>query len=196
MASSLKPVYFPDAAALRRWFSRHAAKKTVLLVGFMKKTTGIASVTWPQAVDEALCVGWIDGVRHRIDEDRYTIRFSPRRPGSRWSHINIRRVAALKKAGRMKAAGLAAFAARKRSKFAPTWYEQKSPARLSRAQVLEFKRHAVAWKYYRTLPPGYRKMVNWWITNAKKPETRARRLSILIDACAQGRRLDWAAKPV
>jgi uncharacterized protein YdeI (YjbR/CyaY-like superfamily) len=189
-----RPVYFRDAATLRRWFSRHAAKETALLIGFMKKTTGVASVTWPEAVDEALCVGWIDGVRHRIDEDRYTIRFSPRRSGSRWSSINIRRVAALKKAGRMKAVGLAAFATRKR--VGPAWYEQKTPARLSRPQVLAFKRHAAAWKYYCTLPPGYLKMVNWWITSAKKPETRARRLSILIDACAQRRRLDWAAKPV
>jgi uncharacterized protein YdeI (YjbR/CyaY-like superfamily) len=194
MAMPHRPVFFRDAAALRRWFSQHAAKESALLVGFMKKTTGVASVTWPQAVDEALCVGWVDGVRHRIDDERYTIRFSPRRRGSRWSQINVRRVAALKKAGRMTAAGLAAFAARKR--LGPVWYEQKTPARLSRAQVLAFKRHASAWKYYCNLPPGYLKMVNWWVTSAKKPETRARRLSILIDACAQGRRLDWAAKPV
>jgi len=189
-----EPIFFSNTAALRRWFAQHARSETVLVVGFMKKGTGVPSVTWPQAVDEALCVGWIDGVRHRIDDARYRIRFTPRKRGSHWSNINIRRVAALKRAGRMKAAGLAAFKARSKDKSGRASYEQKTPVKLSPQDISAIKRNAPAWKYYGTLPPGYKKLANWWITSAKKPETRARRLALVIDACAQGRRLDWAAK--
>lgn len=160
----------------------------------MKKSTGVASVTWPEAVDEALCVGWIDGVRQRIDDERYQIRFSPRRRGSHWSNINIRRIAALKKAGRMKAAGLAAFAARSKTRSGHASYEQRTAAKLSPQDIKQFKQNAAAWKYYDTLPAGYKKMVNWWIISARKTETRARRLEILIKACALRRRLDWGAK--
>lgn len=191
-----QPVFFRDAAALRRWFAKHARTATALVIGFMKKGSGVPGVTWPEAVDEALCVGWIDGVRHRIDDERYQIRFTPRRPGSHWSLINIRRVAALEAAGRMTAAGLAAFAARSKARTGRGSYEQRSPVKLSPEDIKMFRRHAAAWKYYGTLPPGYRKMVNWWISSARKPETRARRLAILIDACARGRRLDWGAKLV
>ena len=189
-----EPIFFSNTAALRRWFARHARSETVLVVGFMKKGTGVPSVTWPEAVDEVLCVGWIDGVRHRIDDARYRIRFTPRKRGSHWSNINIRRVAALKRAGRMKAAGLAAFKARSKDKSGRASYEQKTPVKLSPQDISAIKRNAPAWKYYGTLPPGYKKLANWWITSAKKPETRARRLALVIDACAQGRRLDWAAK--
>lgn len=189
-----KPTYFRDAASLRRWFAKNAGTATELLVGYMKKGTGVASVTWPESVDEALCVGWIDGVRNRIDDERYQIRFSPRRRGSHWSNVNIRRVAALKRAGRMKAAGLAAFAARSKARSGRASYEQRADSKLSPADIRQFKRNAAAWNYYGTLPPGYRKMVNWWIISARKPETRARRLGILIKACALERRLDWGAK--
>jgi uncharacterized protein YdeI (YjbR/CyaY-like superfamily) len=189
-----KPIFFANATALRRWFAKHAGTAPELLVGFMKKSTGVASVTWPEAVDEALCVGWIDGVRQRIDDERYQIRFSPRRRGSHWSNINIRRIAALKKTGRMKAAGLAAFAARSKARSGRASYEQRTVAKLPPQDIRQFKRNAVAWKYYDTLPPGYKKMVNWWIISARKAETRARRLGILIKACALRRRLDWGAK--
>jgi uncharacterized protein YdeI (YjbR/CyaY-like superfamily) len=189
-----KPNYFPDAAALRRWFAKNAGTAPELLIGYMKKGAGVPSVTWPESVDEALCVGWIDGVRNRIDDQRYQIRFTPRRRGSHWSNINIRRVAALKKAGRMKAAGLAAFAARSKTRSGRASYEQRTAAKLPPQDIKQFKRNAVAWNYYGTLPPGYRKMVNWWIVSARKAETRARRLKILIKACALRRRLDWGAK--
>lgn len=191
MAATRKPTFFPDAQALRRWFSRHAASRRELVVGYMKRATGVASVTWPESVDEALCVGWIDGVRHRIDDRRYQIRFTPRRRGSSWSNVNIRRVAALKKAGRMKASGLAAFAARDRSQPARGSYEQKQRVELAPQQLRELRRHPVAWKYYRAVPPGYRQLVNWWVVHAKRPETQARRLGKLIAACAEGRRLGW-----
>ena len=186
-----KPVYFRDAAALRRWFAKNAGKAPELVVGYMKRGTGIPSITWPESVDEALCVGWIDGVRHRIDDDRYQIRFTPRRKGSNWSNINIRKVAELRRAGRMKPAGRAAFEARNKSQPARGSYEQKTAAKLSPQDIKEFKKNAVAWKYYATVTPGYRQLVNWWITNAKKPETRAKRLKKLIRACALARRLGW-----
>ena len=189
-----KPIYFRDAASLRGWFAKNAGTAPELLVGYMKKGTGVPSITWPESVDEALCVGWIDGVRNRIDDERYQIRFSPRRRGSHWSNINIRRVAALKRAGRMKEAGLAAFAARSKARSGRASYEQRADAKLSPEDIRQIKRNAAAWKYYGTLPPGYRKMVNWWIISARKSETRARRLGILTKACALRRRLDWGAK--
>jgi uncharacterized protein YdeI (YjbR/CyaY-like superfamily) len=187
----LDPVYFESPAVLRRWFARHAATAPELIVGFMKRGTGIPSITWPESVDEALCVGWIDGVRRRIDDERYQIRFTPRRRGSHWSNVNIRRIAVLKKAGRMKATGLQAFAAKSRTRSGRAAYEQKTPAKLSPQDVKTFKRDAVAWKYYATVPPGYRQLVNWWVTSAKKVETRAKRLRMLMEACADQRRLGW-----
>jgi uncharacterized protein YdeI (YjbR/CyaY-like superfamily) len=163
---SQKPVFFAKAKTLGRWFTKHAASAPELVVGFMKKSTGVASVTWPEAVDEALCVGWIDGVRHRIDDERYQIRFTPRRPGSHWSKTKTGRAS----------------------------YEQNAPVKLSPRVISVFKRNAAAWKYYGTLPPGYKKMVNWWVMSARKDETRMRRLATLVSACAQKRRLDWGAK--
>ncbi len=160
----------------------------------MKKGTGVPSITWPESVDEALCVGWIDGVRKRIDDERYQIRFTPRRRGSHWSRINIRRFPELRKSGRMKAAGLKAFAARDKATSGLASYEQKKPAELSPQDIRAFKRNAAAWKYYGTLPPGYRNLVNWWITTARRHDTRARRLRTLIDACAQGTRLTWGSR--
>lgn len=191
---SLKPIFFVDAEALRLWFANHAAGATEVVVGYMKRGTGVPSITWPESVDEALCVGWIDGVRHRIDDERYQIRFTPRRKGSHWSNINIRRMAALKKAGRMKAAGLAAFAARTRTRTGRAHYEQRTKAKLSPQDIKTFKRNAAAWKYYGSLTPGYLHLVNWWITSAKKPETRARRLNTLMKACAEKRRLSWGTR--
>ena len=189
-----KPVYFSNAAALRKWFAANSRKAKELIVGYMKRETGVPSITWPESVDEALCVGWIDGVRNRIDDRRYQIRFTPRRKGSHWSTINIRRVGALRKLGRMKPAGLAAFAARDKTRTGRAHYEQRKKAKLWPEHVKDFKRHPAAWKYYETVTPGYKHLVNFWITSAKKPETRAKRLQILISACAQGKRLAWDAK--
>jgi uncharacterized protein YdeI (YjbR/CyaY-like superfamily) len=183
-----EPVYFRSAAELRRWFRKNAATATELVVGYMKKGTGVPSVSWPESVDEALCVGWIDGVRKRVDAKRYRIRFTPRRAGSRWSLVNIRRVRALKAAGRMKPAGLAAFKARKAYAATPH-YALRGPVPMPREYREALKRDAAAWSYYRACPPSYRKMVNWWVATAKKPETRKRRLERVIDACARGIRL-------
>jgi uncharacterized protein YdeI (YjbR/CyaY-like superfamily) len=186
-----KPIFFENPAALRRWFAKNAGRASELVVGYMKRDTGVASVTWPESVDEALCVGWIDGVRHRIDDERYQIRFTPRRKGSYWSKVNVRRVAKLRKAGRMKTAGLAAFESRDKTQSARASYEQKTAAKLSPQDIKEFKKNAAAWKYYGAVTPGYRQLVNWWIISARKPETRSMRLRKLIGACAEGRRLGW-----
>ena len=162
-------LFFSDAAALRRWFAKYARTESVLIVGYMKKGTGVPSVTWQESVDEALCFGWIDGVRHRIDDERYKIRFTPRKTSSHWSNINIRRVGALEAAGRMKAAGLKAFAARTKSRSGRGSYEQRKRAELPPRDIVLFKKNVGAWKYYGSLPPGYRQLVNWWVISAKKP---------------------------
>ena len=190
-AMGTKPIFFEDAESLRRWFARHAHKDKELVVGYMKRATGRSSITWPESVDEALCVGWIDGVRRRIDSERYQIRFSPRRPRSYWSNVNIARIKALKAAGRMRAAGLAAFAARDKAQPRRGSYEQKQPVKLPPRDLKAIRANAAAWKYYKTLPPGYLKMVSWWIVSAKKPETRAKRLKALIKMCAAEKRFTW-----
>ena len=157
----------------------------------MKRGTGAASITWPESVDEALCVGWIDGVRRRIDGERYQIRFSPRKGRSSWSNINIARVKALKAAGRMRPAGLAAFAARDKAQPPRGSYEQEQPIKLAPKDLGAIRANAKAWKYFRTLPPGYVRLVSWWVISAKKPETRARRLKAVIEKCAAGQRFTW-----
>lgn len=183
------PIYFENAEALRRWFTAHADSASELVVGLLKTSSSKASLTWPQAVDEALCVGWIDGVRRRVDELRYTVRFTPRKPGSNWSAVNIDRVKALQATGRMKPAGLAAFAQRTDSKSRTASYEQSTEISLSPQEIKAFRADQVAWTFHESLPPSYRKKLTWWIVSAKQADTRARRLASFIEACAEGRRL-------
>lgn len=183
------PVFFATAADFRAWLQAHAAHERELLVGFHKVGSGRPSMTWPESVDEALCVGWIDGVRKRVDEHTYTIRFSPRKPGSFWSAINIAKVQRLQAEGRMTAAGLQAFAQRSEARSAIYSYEQAEAAALSAAERRAFQRHPAAWAYFEACPPGYRHQMLYRVTSAKKPETRQRRLALLIAACAEGRRL-------
>ena len=185
---SLTPTFFEDAAALRIWFVAHSAQQPALHVGFVKTHTGQATLTWPQAVDEALCVGWIDGVRTRIDAQRYQIRFSPRQPGSSWSAVNIRRVPVLQAEGRMTPAGLAAFALRTEARSRIGSYEQATFPELSPDELAAFMRNPPAWAYYEQLPPSYRRKVNWLIISAKRPATRSRRFLALVAACAAQRR--------
>ena len=187
--SIVEPVYFATPDDLARWFAAHAAIAQELIVGFHKRDTGVASVTWPEAVDEALAVGWIDGVRHRIDEARYRIRFTPRKAASHWSAVNIARIAALESEGRMTPAGRAAFAARSESNSRRAAYEQSTAATLDAADEAAFRRHEAAWRYYESSPRGYRQRVTWWVVNAKQATTRQRRLAQLIAACDEGRRL-------
>jgi len=180
--------FFANPAQFRRWLQRNHASAKELWVGYYRKHTGRPSMTWPESVDEALCVGWIDGIRKRIDQDRYTIRFTPRRKGSIWSTINIRRVGVLTNEKRMQPAGLKAFALRKENKSGTYAYEQRSPE-LPQAYAAELRRDPAAWKHFSAQPPSYRKMVMWWIVSAKQEETRRKRLAKLITASAKGARL-------
>ena len=166
----MTPKFFKTPADLRDWFEQHHATATELLVGYYKRTSGKASVDWSQSVDEALCVGWIDGVRRSLDDERYTIRFTPRKPSSIWSAINIRKVTALKKAGRMRPAGLKAFGARRENKSAM------------------LKKNLAAAAYFEAQSASYRRAIIWWVVSAKQEETRARRAAMLVDLSARGER--------
>jgi uncharacterized protein YdeI (YjbR/CyaY-like superfamily) len=180
--------FFKTPADLRKWFRANAKKSAELWVGFHKKDTGKPSITWPESVDEALCVGWIDGIRKRVDGDSYTIRFTPRRAGSIWSAVNIRRVAALTKEKRMQPAGLEAYAARRENRSGIYAYEQRRD-RLEEPYAGMLKTHKDAWTFFEAQPPSYRKVIGWWIVSAKKEATRLERLKKLTEACARGRRL-------
>ena len=180
--------FFRTPAELRRWFAKHHRTAAVLWVGFHKKESGRPSVTWPESVDEALCVGWIDGIRKRIDENSYTIRFTPRRPGSIWSAVNIRRVKALTDEGRMRPAGIAAFDRKRENKSGIYSYEQRGET-LPEPYLTVLGRDKRALAFFEAQPPGYRKLVSWWVVSAKKDETRQARIEKLVDACVKGKRL-------
>lgn len=183
------PRFFADAAAFRAWFTANASTATELLVGYHKVGSGRPSMTWSESVDEALCFGWIDGVRRRIDDHTYSIRFTPRKPTSIWSAINIAKVEQLRSEGRMTPAGEQAFARRTQAKSVIYSYEQTAVAELTPSDVRVFKRDKAAWTYFEACPPGYRKQILHWVTIAKRPETRAARLEKLIAACAAKQRL-------
>lgn len=180
--------FFPNAKALRTWFAKNSKVEAELIAGFYKTSTGIPSITWPESVDEALCVGWIDGVRKNIDAQSYQIRFTPRKPTSHWSAINIAKVDALIAQGRMKPAGLAAFALRTEEKSRRASYEQPDMPELPPAFEALFRKHKAAWKFFEAQPPGYRKQMIWRVTSAKREETRERRLLALIECSAKGQR--------
>jgi uncharacterized protein YdeI (YjbR/CyaY-like superfamily) len=183
-----KPTFFPTPAAFRAWLEKHHATATELLVGFYKKDSGKPSITWPESVDQALCFGWIDGVRKRIDDESYTIRFTPRKRGSNWSAVNIDRVAELTKLGLMQPAGLAAFEAREESKSRIYAYEN-APKEFSAVDEKTFRANAKAWAFFNDQAPWYRRVLIHWVVSAKKNETRAKRLAKLIEESARGKRL-------
>ena len=185
---SSEPVFFATPAKFRAWLKKHHASASELLVGFHRVGSGVPSLTWPESVDEALCFGWIDGVRKRRDEHSYTIRFTPRRKNSAWSAVNIRRVEALIAEGRMGEAGLAAYAARNDDRSRIYAYEQRS-AELGEAYARVFRKNRPAWKFFEAQPPSYRKRACWWIESAKKEETRLKRLEKLIAVSAEGKRI-------
>jgi uncharacterized protein YdeI (YjbR/CyaY-like superfamily) len=184
----LEPVFFDSPQALRAWLALHGASAREVVVGFVKVHTGRAGLTWPQAVDEALCFGWIDGVRQKIDDAHYKIRFTPRKADSHWSAVNIARIAVLQAEGRMTNTGLTAFARRCEAKSRRASYEQKDFPELSAAELATFQKNRTAWTYYEQLPPGYRRKANWIVISAKQPATRERRFQSLVQACADGRR--------
>ena len=184
-----KPTFFATPAAFRRWLEKHHESTPELLVGFYKTGSGKPSITWPQSVDEALCVGWIDGVRRRIDDESYSIRFTPRRPTGIWSAVNIRRMGELIAEGRVLPAGLAAFERRSEEKSKIYAYEQRHSAVLDPAFEKEFKKNRAAWKYFQGEAPWYRRNTTHRVMSAKREETRWKRLAELIAASAAGCRI-------
>ena len=167
---------------------KHHATEDVLLVGFYKKDSGKPSITWAESVDQALCFGWIDGVRKRIDQSSYTIRFTPRRTTSIWSNININRAQALIAEGQMQPAGLKAFEARREHKSGIYAYEQRS-VELPEPYNERLKQNKAAASFFEAQPPSYRKLVSWWIASAKKDETRLKRFEKFIAYSIAGKRL-------
>ncbi|MCM2314297.1 MAG: YdeI/OmpD-associated family protein [Thermoanaerobaculia bacterium] len=183
------PTFFKTAAKFRAWLERHGATESELVVGFYKRGSGRPSITWPESVDEALCFGWIDGIRRRLDDVSYTIRFTPRRAGSVWSAINVDKVRKLQAEGRMTKAGLDAFARLDEAKSRGYSYEQVRRAELEAEQVAAFRKNKAAWAFFEAQPPSYRHMIAWYVISAKRPETRQARLARVIEASAAGRRL-------
>jgi uncharacterized protein YdeI (YjbR/CyaY-like superfamily) len=184
-----EPRFFSAASAWRKWLEKNHATADELWVGFHKKASGKPSITWPESVDEALCFGWIDGVRKSIDADRYKIRFTPRRPGSTWSLVNTKRVEELSALGRMQSAGLVAFEARLEKRSGVYAYEQRKTATLDPGQARQFRANKPAWDFFQSQPPSYRQTATWWVISAKREETRERRLATLIEDSAAGRRI-------
>jgi uncharacterized protein YdeI (YjbR/CyaY-like superfamily) len=184
----MKPTFFKTPEDLRNWFTANTATVTELTIGFYKVGSGKPSITWPQSVQEALCVGWIDGVRKRIDDESYQIRFTPRKKDSIWSAVNIRLAEELIKSGRMQPAGLTAYQARSANKSAIYSYEQQQPAELPAAYLKQLQANAAAWEYFQSkTPPSYKRAVADWVTRAKQEATREKRLAQLIACSAQGR---------
>jgi uncharacterized protein YdeI (YjbR/CyaY-like superfamily) len=178
------PIFFATPAEFRRWLEANHARADELQVGFHKRGSGKPSLTWPEAVDEALCFGWIDGVRRGHDDTSYTIRFTPRRPGSHWSAVNVAKAQALIAAGRMRPAGRRAFEQRRADRTAQASYERADPPQLTPEQEQEFRASERAWAFFSDQPPWYRRTALHWVTSAKRPETRDRRLQRLIEASA------------
>jgi uncharacterized protein YdeI (YjbR/CyaY-like superfamily) len=181
------PIYFESPEALRDWFDANHETATELWIGQYKKSTGRPTVTWSEAVDEALCVGWIDGVRYSVDAERFTQRLTPRRKGSNWSDVNIAKVKELTAQGRMRQAGIAAFEARSDARTAVYSYEQRHEAGFATEDEARFRANDAAWQWFHKRPASYRTAATYWVASAKKPETRARRLDTLIEDSAAGR---------
>jgi uncharacterized protein YdeI (YjbR/CyaY-like superfamily) len=190
----MKPKFFPTPADFRRWLDTHHADASELWVGFHKKASGRPSLTWPESVDEALCVGWIDGLRKSVDDQSYMIRFTPRKTGSIWSAVNTRRVPELIREGRMRPAGLKAYEARDPKKTAVYSFEREAAAFDPAAQK-RFKANRAAWTFFQSQPPGYRRVATFWVMSAKQDATRARRLDALIRDSAAGQRVGPLRRP-
>lgn len=184
----MKPRFFANQLQFHQWLIKHHDSEKELLIGFHKKSSGKKSITYPEALDEALCFGWIDGVRRSLDEDSYTIRFSPRRPGSIWSLVNVRHIERLKKEGRMQAPGLASFDARDAKRTGIYSFENR-PKELSSELQKIFRANKKAWDFLNNQPPFYKRTVVFWVMSAKKEETQRRRLNQLIEASSRGERV-------
>ncbi|MFN8636912.1 MAG: YdeI/OmpD-associated family protein [Chloroflexota bacterium] len=187
-------VFFESAAEFRAWLDANHATATELSVGYHKKATGRPSMTWAESVDQALCYGWIDGVRRSVDDERYTIRFTPRKPTSNWSLVNVRRVAELTEAGLMMPAGLHAFALRDEARTG-VYSSERRPEALPAELEARFKTDPAAWAFFEAQPAGYRRTAIHWVVSAKREKTRQKRLSTLMDDSAHGRRIALLTRP-
>jgi uncharacterized protein YdeI (YjbR/CyaY-like superfamily) len=190
----MEPRFFATSADFRVWLEANHASAPELLVGFHKKGSGLPSMTWPESVEQALCFGWIDGIRRTLDETAYTIRFTPRRPGSTWSAVNIRTVERLTAEGLMHEPGLRAFEAGKKEHSRTYSFEQGEIA-LSTEDEARIAANPAAWEQWQKFPPSYRKQATWWVISAKRAETRTRRLQQLIEDSARGERLAHMRRP-
>jgi uncharacterized protein YdeI (YjbR/CyaY-like superfamily) len=183
----VRPRFFKTPTEFRAWLERNHNRASELFVGFRKKHSAKPSITYSEAVDEALCFGWIDGLTKRVDDDSYMIRFTPRKRGSAWSRINVKRVEELTRRRRMKPAGRAAFEARNPAEAGYSY--EDGPKKLGRAYERELRETPKAWEFFKAQPPGYRRVASYWVMSAKKEETQRRRLAKLIEESAAGRRL-------
>ena len=181
MARTIKPAFFPESSDFRKWLQSHHKREPEIWVGYYKKGTGLPSISWPESVDQALCFGWIDGIRKGIDDVSYMIRFTPRKTVSHWSAVNIKRVKALTKTNLMKPSGLEAFGRRRKEKSAKASYEQDK-VKLDRVYEKMLKANKKAWSYFKSTPPSYQKPCTWWVMSAKRESTRLRRLNVLISS--------------
>ena len=180
---------FPAAAAFRAWLARHHRTAKELTVRCAKAHAGAQGVTYLEAVDEALCFGWIDGVRRRVDADSFSVRFTPRKPGSKWSAVNIRKASALVEAGRMRPAGTAAFEAREARAGTRRYSYESKPEALEPAMERTFRRDRTAWAFFQSQPPSYRRTSTFWVMDARRAETRERRFETLRRCSAEGERI-------
>jgi uncharacterized protein YdeI (YjbR/CyaY-like superfamily) len=195
MAAATKPRFFATPAAFRTWLEHHHATESELVVGFYKTSSDRPSMTWPESVDEALCFGWIDGVRKSLGAEAYTIRFTPRKPTSIWSAINVAKVEALREAGKLRPAGETAFAKRTAEKTGVYSFERNEAAKLSPAQAAQLAANPKAAAWFAAQAPWYQRTAIHWVISAKQAATRERRLAELIRDCAAGRRIKQLARP-
>jgi uncharacterized protein YdeI (YjbR/CyaY-like superfamily) len=191
----MEPIHFPDAAAFRAWLEEHHETETEVFVLYYKKATGKPSMTWSQAVDQALCFGWIDGWLKSLGPESHMQRFTPRKPGSNWSKINIAKVAALTEAGLMRPAGQRAFEARREDRSGVYSFEQDTPLVLSPEYEARIRAVPDAWAYWEKRPPGYRRTATHWVMSAKREETREKRLAQLIESSAAGEHVPHLKRP-
>jgi uncharacterized protein YdeI (YjbR/CyaY-like superfamily) len=188
-------IYFGSPGEFGAWLERHHERESEVWVGYWKKATGKPSLTWSEAVDEALRFGWIDGIVRRVDAERHRQRFTPRKPASNWSAVNIAKVERLRAEGRMHPAGEAAFTRRRADRSGVYSHEQRKNPRLEPEQEARFKANAAAWEYFMSRPPSYRRPALWWVVSAKQPATRERRLATLIEDSAHARPIKLLTRP-
>jgi uncharacterized protein YdeI (YjbR/CyaY-like superfamily) len=195
MAGTMEPRFFSTPEDFRAWLEEHHESETVLWVGFYKVATGRASITWPESVDEALCFGWIDGLRKKVDEESYMIRFTPRKPDSNWSAKNLSRIEELIDEGRVRPAGLEIYEARDPDRSKVYSFERRKAAKLDTEQEARFRAHEAAWSFFRDQPPWYRRAAIHWVISAKREQTRTRRLDTLIEDSAAERWIGPLRRP-